>query len=270
MHKNSEEMNQYRSSFWGAIPPVVKNLVIINLLFWLASVTLAQTKGIHLNDWLGLHYWEASKFNPFQLISYMFLHGFFPYGSLESSFSHLFFNMFGLYMFGSILEYKWGSKRFLIYYIVTGIGAGIIQQVVWTIELYPAAKEIAEIAASGLQHGVNVGEDHIIYSADELFKWKNEVFFNYFTTVGASGAIFGLLLAFGMLFPDQSIYVMFIPIPVKAKYLIIGYAVIELFFGVADFQFDNIAHFAHLGGMLFGYFLVRKWKREANNRMFNR
>ncbi len=261
-------MNQYRSSFLDRIPPVTKNLIIINILFWLASVSLAQTKGIHLNDWLGLYYWEGSRFHPFQLISYMFLHGFFPFMPLESSFSHLFFNMFGVFMFGRILEQVWGSKRFLIYYMVTGIGAGIIQQIVWTVELYPVAKQFAEFTASGLQQGIGFG-DHI-YSADELFRWKNEVLFNSYRTVGASGAVFGLLLAFGMLFPEESVYIIPIPIPVKIKYLVVGYVVIELFFGVANFQFDNIAHFAHLGGMLFGFFLVRKWKRDdINNRRIN-
>jgi len=245
-------MNQYRPSFLDSIPPVVKNLIVINLLFWLASITLPRMMGIDVSYWLGLHYWEASGFYPHQLISYMFLHD-------VSSFGHLFFNMFGLFMFGRVLEYTWGSKRFLIYYMVTGIGAGIVQQIAWTIDLYPISKEIAELAASGLQQGVNVG-DRIIYSADELFRWKREVLFNRYLTVGASGAVFGLLLAFGMLFPNQPLYLMFIPIPIKAKYFVIGYAVIELFLGVGNFQFDNIAHFAHLGGMLFGYFLIRKWK----------
>ncbi len=244
-------MNQYRSSFLDSIPPVVKNLIIINLLIWLASITLPKMAGVDINYWLGLHYWEASDFYPFQLISYMFLHG---------SFEHIFFNMFGLFMFGRILEYAWGSKRFLIYYMVTGIGAGIVQEITWTIDLHSVSKEIAELAASGLQQGVNVG-DRIIYSVDELFKWKREVLFNKFLTVGASGSIFGLLLAFGMLFPNQPIYIMFIPIPIKAKYFVIGYAIIELFLGVGNFQFDNVAHFAHLGGMIFGYFLIKKWKR---------
>jgi membrane associated rhomboid family serine protease len=250
-------MNQHRSSFLDSIPPVVKNLLVINLLFWLAAITLHQMKGINVNYWLGLHYWEASNFYPFQFITYMFLH------SLDS-FGHLFFNMFGLFMFGRILEYTWGSKRFLVYYMITGIGAGIIQQVAWTVDLHAVSKEIAELAASGVQQGVNVG-DRIIYSAEELLRWKGEVLFNRLITVGASGSIFGLLLAFGMLFPNQPLFIMFIPVPVKAKYFVIGYAVIELFLGVGNFQFDNVAHFAHLGGMLFGYFLIRKWKRNASN-----
>jgi len=260
-------MNQHSSSFLDNIPPVTKNLLIINVLFWIASITFVQIKEIEINNWLALHYWQASDFRPFQFISYMFLHGFFPRQSLQSSFMHLFFNMFGLFVFGRILEYVWGSKRFLIYYMITGIGAGIIQQITWAIDIYPISKEIAELAASGLQQGVNIG-DRIIYSADELFRWKREVYLNRFLVVGASGSVMGLLLAFGMLFPNQPLFIMFIPVPIKAKYVVIGYAVISLFMGVGNFQFDNIAHFAHLGGMIFGYFLVRKWKRDANNQMF--
>ncbi len=248
-------MNQYRSSFLENIPPVVKNLLIINVLFYLASITLPKMLGIDISYWLGLHYWQASDFYPFQLISYMFMHG---------SFTHLFFNMFGLYMFGAVLEYTWNSKRFLIYYMVTGIGAGIIQEITWTIDFYPLYREIANFPVSELRQGVNIGGP-IIYSTNDLF-----VLFNRFLTVGASGSIFGLLLAFGMMFPNQPLYLMFIPIPIKAKYFVIGYAVIELFLGVGNFQFDNIAHFAHLGGMLFGYFLIRKWKRDdINNRRIN-
>jgi membrane associated rhomboid family serine protease len=253
--ENKDKMNQHRSSFLDSIPPVVKNLLVINLLFWLAAITLHQMKGINVNYWLGLHYWEASNFYPFQFITYMFLHSL-------NSFGHLFFNMFGLFMFGRILEYKWWSKRFLIYYMITGIGAGIIQQITWTIDFYPISREIANLPVAELQRGINMGGGYIIHSMDELF-----VLFNGAITVGASGSIMGLLLAFGMLFPNQPLFIMFIPVPIKAKYVVIGYAVIELFLGVGNFQFDNIAHFAHLGGMLFGYFLIRKWKRDANNRM---
>lgn len=248
-------MNQYRSSFLDSIPPVVKNLIIINILFWLASITLPRLIGVDVSYWLGLHYWQASDFHLFQFVTYMFLHSLFSPG-------HLFFNMFGLFMFGRVLEYTWGSKQFLIYYMVTGIGAGIVQQIAWSIDLYPIYREVANLAVSELQRGVNVG-GHIIYSTNDLF-----TLFNRFLTVGASGSIFGLLLAFGMLFPNQPLYLMFIPVPIKAKYFVIGYAVIELFMGVGNFQFDNIAHFAHLGGMLFGYFLIRKWRRDANDRMF--
>jgi len=248
-------MNLHRSSFLDSIPPVVKNLLIINILFWLASVTLPKMIGFNVNYWLGLHYWQASDFYPFQLISYMFLHS-------TYSPAHLFFNMFGLFMFGRILEYMWGSKRFLIYYMITGIGAGIVQQITWTIDFYPIYKDVANLAVSELQRGVlvNVGGNFIIYSTNDLF-----LLFNRFITVGASGSIFGLLLAFGMLFPNQPLYIMFIPIPIKAKYVVIGYAILSLFMGVGNFQFDNIAHFAHLGGMIFGYFLIRKWKKEGNS-----
>ena len=229
-------MLQRQASFLGNIPPITKNLLIINVLCWLANITFIHKFNINYN--LGLHYWDAEMFYPFQFISYMFLH---------ANISHLFFNMFGLYMFGRVLEQYLGPKKFLTYYFVTGIGAAIIQQATWSIDLMPIAKQIN----FDLSNGAPIA----------LLKQK-ELLFNQFVTIGASGSIFGLLLAFGMLFPNQPLYLMFIPVPVKAKYFVIGYAVIELFSGVSNFNFDNIAHFAHLGGMLFGVLLILYWKKQ--------
>lgn len=236
-------MNE-KGSFLGSIPTVTKNLLIINVLMLLAA-TVFRTKGIDLNEWLGLHYWEGSKFNVAQLISYMFLH---------DGFTHLFFNMFSLFMFGGLLERVFGPKRFLFYYISCGIGAAIVQEVVWwltwenTFALVDnqgfVALRGAEAVAYSVEHGMMDG------------------FFNSMITIGASGAVFGILLAFGMVFPNMPLYLMFIPIPIKAKWMVLGYGAIELFFGVSGFQ-ASVAHFAHLGGMIFGFLMLLYWKKKG-------
>jgi len=260
-------MNNYRSSFLSSIPPVVKNLIAINLILWLASVVtpgLLNRFGANteLSDILGMHYWASSKFNPAQLITYMFMHG---------GFEHLFFNMFALYMFGGILERLWGPKRFLFYYLVTGVGAAIIQQAFWSIEYHSVIKALDDAisANSGqvlLNSSSTIGqyfrlENISSFDAPALIEMKR-LFLNMPITVGASGAVFGLLLAFGWLFPNQELYIMFIPIPIKAKYFVFFYGIIELFMGVAQFSGDSIAHFAHLGGMLFGAILIMYWKKK--------
>ena len=222
------------------IPVVTKNLVIINVLFWVASLALPKV-GIDLVDLLGLHFFAAEDFYLFQIVSYMFMHD-------THSFAHVFFNMFAVYMFGRVLEQVWGPKRFLIFYMVTGIGAGLIQELTWAFDLRDV------IAAP--QELVNIGGGQILSKPE---------FYNLFVTVGASGAVFGILLAFGMLFPNVPLYLMFIPVPIKAKYFVIFYGLAELFLGVADFSGDSVAHFAHLGGMLFGYILVVIWRRKGNN-----
>lgn len=230
--------------FMDRIPVVTKNLIIINLLFWVASLALPKV-GIDLVEWLGLHFPGARDFYPFQLVTYMFMHD-------THSFSHVFFNMFAVYMFGRVLEQMWGPKRFLIFYMVTGIGAGLIQELTWFYDL----KDVI----SAPQELINIGGGQILGKED---------FYNLFITVGASGAVFGILLAFGMLFPNVPLYLMFIPIPIKAKYFVIFYGLAELTMGVASFRGDSVAHFAHLGGMLFGYILIKYWqKRNINNGPF--
>ena len=226
-------MFQSRQGFFSSIPPVTKNLIIINLLFWLAEIVLPRV-GIDLVKYLGLHYFAASDFNAVQLVTYMFMHD-------PGSFGHVFFNMFSVFMFGRTLEMVWGSKRFLIYYLTTGIGAGLVQEETWFFSLKDA------IDATIVQAG-----------------WETtRALLNNVITIGASGAVFGILLAFGMLFPNAELFIMFIPIPVKAKYFVIFYGIVELFLGVGNFSGDNIAHFAHLGGMLFGFFLIKYWKKKG-------
>ncbi len=236
-------MNQNGGGFLDQIPVVTKNLIIINSLFWVASLALPRV-GIDLTALLGLHFPLAPDFNIIQLVSYMFMH---------AGFSHIFFNMFAVYMFGRVLENVWGPKRFLIFYMVTGIGAGIIQELTW---LYDFRDVI-----SAPQEMINIGGGRILTKPE---------FYDLFVTVGASGAVFGILLAFGMLFPNVPLYLMFIPIPIKAKYFVIFYGLAELTMGVANFSGDSVAHFAHLGGMLFGYVLIKYWKNKdfKNGRYF--
>lgn len=224
---------QYSPTGFKVLPTVVKNLLIINVLMFLASVTLERFN-IDLTSILGLHFFKASDFRIYQFVTYMFMH---------ANFAHLFFNMFALWMFGNTLENVWGSQRFLLYYMVCGLGAGLCQELVQYIEYTTQLTEYAT---------VNTGSQIITMDA----------YLNMMTTVGASGAIYGLLLAFGMMFPDSRIYLYFF-IPIKAKWFVIGYAVVELLMGLGGH--DNIAHFAHLGGMLFGLILILYWKKHGMN-----
>ena len=225
-------MEQHKFGFFSSIPVVTKNLIIINFLCWLASLVLPKF-GIDLIQWFGLHFPTASDFHFYQLFTYMFLHA-------PNSLEHVFFNMFAVFMFGRVLENVWGKQRFLLFFIVTGVGAAMIQEIVWFYLLYADAKSLGIPLQELLAHpGIN----NLI-------------------TIGASGAVFGILLAFGMLFPNTSLFLLFLPIPIKAKYFVAIYGVIELFLGVANFSGDNVAHFAHLGGMLFGYVMIRYWKKK--------
>jgi membrane associated rhomboid family serine protease len=240
----------FRPTGFKILPLVVKNLLIINGLFFLATIALQSTFNTDLNKILGLHYWASDQFSPFQFISYMFMHG---------SIGHIFFNMFALWMFGNTLENVWGPKRFLTYYMATGIGAALIQMLVTYIRIQSISSDMDEqtinlVYSKGyeaLQEGKNFIDPALA---------KFNLLINS-TTVGASGAVFGILLAFGMMFPNSLIYVYF-AIPVKAKYFVMIYGAIELFSGFANNPSDNVAHFAHLGGMIFGFILIKYWKRN--------
>jgi len=261
-------MNNYKSSFLSSIPPVVKNLIAINIILWLASsITLGLFSrmgvNVDLTDILGMHYWASSKFNPAQLVTYMFMHG---------GFEHIFFNMFALYMFGGVLENLWGTKRFLFYYLLTGIGAGIVQQLFWTIEYQSVVTALNEAISTNSVNALLNHQDILSHyfrlenigslDAPALIEMKR-MFLNLPITVGASGAVFGLLLAFGWLFPEAKLMLLFLPIPIKARIFVLIYGVAELFLGVAQFSGDSVAHFAHLGGMLFGAILILYWKRKS-------
>lgn len=252
-------MSGFRSSsgFMSSVPVVTKNLIIINALFWVATYVLRRFD-IHLEETLGLHYFASDAFNLSQLFTYMFMHD--PLNP-----AHVFFNMFGVFMFGRILEQVLGPKRFLLYYVVAGIGAAITQEVIWYFDLRSFISAVDQFSVNGyvpvLSKFLNIQEGMSV-PLNVLMDAKQEVL-NNFITIGASGSVFGILLAFGMLFPNAPLFLMFIPIPIKAKYMVIGYGAIELFAGVANFSTDNVAHFAHLGGMIFGFFLIRYWKNKG-------
>lgn len=221
------------------------HLIIINCLM-LGASSLLESRGIDLNGILGLHYIDSDKFHWWQAITYMFMHG---------NFTHLFNNMFSLYMFGRLLEMVWGEKRFLAYYLFTGIGASIIQQLAWR---YDLGQMVAEVQTNFPNSGFSYEElvsNGIAISGGGFFN------INQLVTVGASGSVFGILLAFGMMFPDAEIMLLIPPIPMKAKWLVILYGLFELFCGVWGWQ-SGVAHYAHLGGMLFGFILIMFWKKH--------
>ena len=218
-------------------PLVTRNLIFINLIVWLAQLILPKSLGFDITDWGALHFYYGSAAHFYQYISYMFLHS-------TDSLMHILNNMFMLWMFGSVIERYWGPKRFLIYYLITGITAALTQQIVWAIDL--------SSVTSGAYQFVNLGDNGIIPVAE---------FLNMPTTVGASGAVFGLLLAYGMLFPNSEMYYLFLPIPIKAKYIVLLFGAYELFSGVHATG-SNVAHFAHLGGMIGGIILILLWRRK--------
>jgi len=235
----------------NAIPPVVKNLIIINVIMLLATYVLSL-RGFDLANILGLHYFKSPDFEPYQLITHMFMHG---------GFLHLLFNMFALWMFGRVLENVWGPKRFFIFYFVTGLGAAIFYSFVNYIEFqYIASKLTPEVVQDIMAHGadiLNQGQNYV-GQAGKLNSILNV------PTVGASGAVFGILLAFGMLFPNTLIYLYFF-IPIKAKWFVIIYGAIELYSGVFN-KSEGVAHFAHLGGMFFGFILIMIWNRQKHKK----
>lgn len=217
------------------IPTVTKNLLIINVLCFFGTI-VGQRYGVDVEGLMSLHFFLASDFNLGQLFTYMFMH---------ANFQHIFFNMFALWMFGRVLEQVWGPKRFLLFYMLCGIGAGLIQELVQYIEY-----------ATVLSNYTTVQTGYGLIPMSE--------YLNMMRTVGASGAIYGILLAFGMLFPNSQMFVFPLPFPIKAKYFVMGYAVLELVLGISGG--DGVAHFAHLGGMLFGLILIIYWRKKDGNR----
>lgn len=240
-------MQNNNRSLWASIMPVTKHLLIINLVVWLATIVLRQRGIVDLNDWLGLHFWKGSNFYVFQLLTYMFMH---------ADFSHIFFNMFSLWMFGSMLERALGSKRYLFYYISCGLGAALVQEVVWQFSWQSILQSFVAggdaMSVNDIINGINAGQAN----------FTMDTFYNSLVTIGASGAVFGLLLAFGMIFPNIPLFLFFIPIPIKAKWMVIGYGIIELFFGVTH-TMAGVAHYAHLGGMLAGIIMILYWKHKG-------
>jgi membrane associated rhomboid family serine protease len=219
------------SGFWGAMPPVVKNLVIINAIMLLITFLT----GSFMYEKFALFYFGSSLFKPYQLVTHMFMHG---------DLFHLFFNMYALVIFGIVLEQVWGSQKFFLYYMVTGLGAAILHLLVLHLE------------AASLANAMEAGS---------MAAARNLEILKMTPTVGASGAVYGVLLAYGMLFPNNRLQLLFPPIVLKAKWFVIIFGLIELWMGISNTG-GNVAHFAHLGGMIFGYFLILYWKK--NNRMY--
>ena len=244
------------------MPPVTKNLLIINVLVW-AAMEFVPRIGAELMQYGSLYYIESDGFRPWQLVTYMFMHG---------SFAHLFFNMFALLMFGGIIEWTLGSKRFLFFYLSCGIGAALIQEGVFALmairfhDMF-TPEQISVIIEKGWKmylHGsVPVTPDqYALLNDPSAVKFLQML---VTPTVGASGAVYGILLAFGMLYPNREMYIMFIPVAIKAKYMVIGYGVLELLMGLGNID-SSVAHFAHLGGMIFGFFMLWYWKKKGDFR----
>ncbi len=274
------------------LPPIVKNLLIINGIMFLATIVLQANFQINLNGILGLHWVQSQDFEWYQVFTYMFMHG---------SFSHIFFNMFAVWMFGSAVENAWGSKRFLTYYLITGIGAAVLHYfIMYALEIAPTLQLIdsflqnpgqqtlrallnqhqfqmsssmhpeitglfqeSESALNAVLQG-NTSTRNLEQAYTFITDYRRH-YLNLPVVVGASGSLFGLLLAFGMMFPNTRLFLIFLPIPIKAKYFVIGYGALELFSGLSNNPGDNVAHFAHLGGMLFGFLLIMYWRKFAND-----
>ncbi len=269
-------MQSYRAPIFGNLPPVIKNLLIINIIVFLFDY-ISPKLGIDLTGLLALHNIGSPDFKPFQFVTYMFMHG---------GVAHIFFNMFALVIFGRMLEIVWGPKRFLIFYFVTGIGAAAFYSFINYLSLqhlhsditaftntpspdlflsfinhnFPEVKtQLADFISEFSTHPKNTAYiNQAIDYVNQVYQLKLNI-----PTLGASGAVFGVLLAFGMLFPNTQLMLLFPPIPIKAKYLVIIYGGIEFFAAVLPQQGDNVAHLAHLGGMAFGYILIKYWNKRG-------
>ena len=229
------------------IPTVTKNLLIINVLVFIA-VWVLGAQGQYIQNLGSLHFFMAPDFHLYQFVTYQFLHG---------GLDHVFWNMFALWMFGVVMERVWGPNKFLFYYISCGVGAGLCQELVQYVEF--ATGPLAEL-------GMN---DVIPVTTNSgTIQMTVGNYLNTWGTIGASGAVYAILLAFGMTFPNERIILLIPPIPIKAKWFVMGYAAIELFLAMSQTG-DGVAHVAHLGGMLFGFFMIRYWNKHPNDR-FNR
>jgi membrane associated rhomboid family serine protease len=244
-------MNGYGRGFF-AMPPVVKNIIMLNVLMLLIYYGAQSVFGIDLNSVLGLYFPKSEQFMPVQIITHMFMHG----GVL-----HLVFNMYALYIFGQILENTWGPKRFFIYYMICGLGAAFTHETVIAFQYAHLANSMSpENLQTVITEGTALFRHGQGFTDPDMLKL--EMLLNT-PTVGASGAIFGVLLAFGVLFPNTQLLLLIPPMPIKAKWLVIGYGAIELYLALTQ-PGSNIAHAAHLGGMLFGYILIRYWRKTTN------
>ncbi len=236
--------NQYSPGPFAGLPVVTKNIIIINVIMYLATLAF-ETVNVDLVKLFGLHYYLADDFKPHQFITYIFMHG---------GFSHILFNMLGVYIFGQVLEQVWGPKRYLIFYILTGLGAALAQYIIMHFE-------ITEVLDIFNQH---INSRNLDTSQRAEFINQKYEYLNKHVIIGASGSLFGLLGGFGMLFPNRELYLYFF-IPIKAKWLVILYGGFEIFSGLQNNPTDNVAHFAHIGGLLVGIALVLFWRKDRNH-----
>lgn len=243
------------------IPAVTKNLLIINGLFFLATIVFA-TRGIDLGSILGAFYPESVNFQPWQIITHMFMHAPFP------NISHILFNMFALWMFGSTVEHTLGSKKFMILYFAAGLGSFVL----FNFTNYLQIEQLKPVVTAA---GVNVPEfiqslsyntsgSYLLPGSTDMESVKELARYYVTPMVGASGAIYGILVAFGVLYPNAKLALIFLPIPVKAKYFIPALIGLEFFMAVQDYAWNPIAHFAHIGGAIIGFILVRSWKKKLH------
>jgi membrane associated rhomboid family serine protease len=276
---------QYRPAQFKLLPDVVKNLLIINGILFLADNVLSEKFGLRLTERFGLYYPASEYFKPYQFLTHLFMHG---------SLMHVFSNMFALWMFGNVLENVWGGKRFLTFYLITGLGAALIHTLVTGIEVHRIKEAIDVYSANANPDTFELlFKKYQAYWSEDLVNRFNIVYSNWrmspddhnlslqsvevakgllttklnIPTVGASGAVFGVLLAFGMLFPNTVLYIYF-AIPMKAKYFVILYMAFEFYAGLANNPADNVAHFAHLGGALFGFILVKIWNKHNRQTLY--
>jgi membrane associated rhomboid family serine protease len=281
-------MTEFRPSRFEILPTVVKNLLIINGLVFLAQNTLGGAGGsFSIDDMFALHAWQSNLFKPWQLVTHLFMHG---------GFSHIFFNMLALWMFGAVLENVWGSKRFLTFYLVCGLGAALIHLLFLNWEFAPIVNDYATLARQHLA-GSEYQSDMMIHfiqkyhiafttGTDELINemranpqnpfLMSNVFENITqfyqnslnnATIGASGAVFGVLAAFGFLFPNTYLYI-YMLVPVKAKWFVLFYGAIELYEGINNSAGDNVAHWAHIGGAVVGLLIVMTWNKTNKKTLY--
>lgn len=216
--------SMFRPGRFQYLPPVIKNLIIINGLFWLAQITIGRD-AIDMTGLFALHYYESEYYKPWQFLTYMFMHD-------PNSFFHILFNMFGLWMFGSTLENLWGSVRFIIFYLLCGLGAGFVHMGALWFDFHKLPYEL-------LMNRIDI------------------------PTLGASGAVMGIFAAFGYTFPNSEMIILPIPFPIKAKYAMIGLVVLDIIGGISNNQ-SGVAHFAHVGGAVVGILILLIWNK--NNR----
>lgn len=237
-----------------SLPEIVKQLIIINILFFLGSMRLENTA----YDLLALHYPQNPKFAPWQVVTHMFMHG---------SINHILFNMFGLWMFGGTLAQMWGRNKFLFFYLSTGLGAAAFQLGINYFQISTVFEKLVEAgySATALTETLQSNQYNTLLNVISRTELEQLLTSFYMSMVGASGALYGILVAFAFLFPNTELMIIFLPIPIKAKYFVPILLASDLFFGFSSYSLGPIAHFAHLGGAVTGYIMMWYWKKQQFN-----